>query len=308
MRPTRTGTRHFLLAAATAAAIALMAVSLPVLDGHAAATDQVVVVGPGQTLSEIALETGLTTGALASMNGIANPDRIFVGQRLVIRSEPTPAEPAMAAQAATTSHRIAPGESLWGIAQRYGTTVSAIVAANGIRDPSFIRAGQVLAIPYASAKSTKSVSPSAHATAAMPPSMAIVVKARKEVGSLLAAEAERQGVPVAFAKAVAWQESGWRTGVVSSAGAIGVMQLLPDTGDWVSAVMLGAPVNLWDPASNVRAGVVLLKHYLDRYSGDRSLALAAYYQGQAATDRHGIYPVSRPYIGSILALERLFGS
>jgi soluble lytic murein transglycosylase-like protein len=70
--------------------------------------------------------------------------------------------------------------------------------------------------------------------------------------------------------------------------------------------MLGEPVNLWSPASNVRAGVHLLRHYLDRYGGNRSLALAAYYQGQAATDRHGIYPVSRPYVSSILILQDIF--
>jgi soluble lytic murein transglycosylase-like protein len=72
--------------------------------------------------------------------------------------------------------------------------------------------------------------------------------------------------------------------------------------------MLGAPVDIGDLRHNVRAGVRLLAHYLDRYGGSRDLALAAYYQGQTAVDRHGIYHVSRPYIASILALEKLFGS
>ena len=57
----------------------------------------------------------------------------------------------------------------------------------------------------------------------------------------------------------------------------------------------------------MRAGVRLLAHYLGHYEGDRDRVLAAYYQGQSAVDRHGIYPVSRPYIASIKALERLFG-
>jgi soluble lytic murein transglycosylase-like protein len=85
------------------------------------------------------------------------------------------------------------------------------------------------------------------------------------------------------------------------------MQLLPATGEWVGEAMLGAPVDIGDLRQNVRAGVRLLAHYLDRYDGNRDLALAAYYQGQTAVDRHGIYPVSRPYIASILALEELFG-
>jgi soluble lytic murein transglycosylase-like protein len=92
---------------------------------------------------------------------------------------------------------------------------------------------------------------------------------------------------------------------VSRLGAVGVMQLLPATAEWVST-MLGAPVRLTDPRSNARAGVRLLRHYLDRYDGDRNRVLAAYYQGQRATDRYGIYRSSRPYLASILELERVF--
>jgi N-acetylmuramoyl-L-alanine amidase len=119
-------------------------------------------------------------------------------------------------------------------------------------------------------------------------------------------EARRFGVPPAFALAVAWQESGWQQGVVSHAGAIGVMQLLPTTADWVGEAMLGSTVDPRDLRQNVRAGVRLLAHYLDRYGGDRAKVLAAYYQGQTAVDRHGIYAVSRPYIASIAVLEALF--
>ena len=56
----------------------------------------------------------------------------------------------------------------------------------------------------------------------------------------------------------------------------------------------------------MRAGIRLLKHYLARYDNDKSLVLAAYYQGQTAADRHGVYRMTRPYIASILALERYF--
>lgn len=84
------------------------------------------------------------------------------------------------------------------------------------------------------------------------------------------------------------------------------MQLTAPTADWVASTMLGHRIDLYDSRSNVQAGITLLGHYLDRYLGDRSLALAAYYQGQTAADRHGVYPVTRPYIASILALERFF--
>jgi len=115
------------------------------------------------------------------------------------------------------------------------------------------------------------------------------------------------GVPVALAQAVAWQESGWREGVVSHAGAVGVMQLMPATAEWVGDAMLGHHVDINDTRLNIRGGVRLLAHYLARYPGDLDRVLAAYYQGQSAVDRHGIYAVSRPYIASIKALVRLFG-
>jgi len=84
------------------------------------------------------------------------------------------------------------------------------------------------------------------------------------------------------------------------------MQLTPPTADWVASTMLGGPVNLADPASNVRAGVRLLRHYFERYGGDRAMVLAAYYQGQTGADRHGVYAMTRPYVESILALEAIF--
>ena len=102
------------------------------------------------------------------------------------------------------------------------------------------------------------------------------------------------------------KESGWRQGVVSEAGAVGVMQLLPGTGDWVAAAMLHEPVRIGELRSNVRAGVRLLAHYLERYSGDRDRTLAAYYQGQRAVDTLGIYTTSWRYISSVRALETLF--
>jgi soluble lytic murein transglycosylase-like protein len=141
----------------------------------------------------------------------------------------------------------------------------------------------------------------------MPSSMAVAVTERDAIRRMIVEEATAQGVPAALALAVAWQESGWRQGVVSYAGAIGVMQLMPTTADWVGDTMLGRTVDIHDARDNIRAGVRLLAHYLARYGADSDLVLAAYYQGQTAADRHGVYAVSRPYISSIRALTRIFG-
>jgi soluble lytic murein transglycosylase-like protein len=199
---------------------------------------------------------------------------------------------------------VQPGEHLTGIARRYGTSIQAIVSANAIGDPSRIYAGQRLAIPGGGGGRAPEAAAS---SAPMPADMAILVRERGAVGRVIAEEATRHGVPAAFAMAVAWQESGWRQNVVSHAGAVGVMQLLPSTAAWIGDTMLGRPVNPHDLRQNVSAGVRLLAHYLDRYDGDRALTLAAYYQGPTALARHGIYPVSRAYIASVRALESRFG-
>ena len=274
----------------------------------APSTDQVHVVERGENLTRIARRYGVTVDDIVAANAIANPRLIFAGQRFVIPGVAVASAVATAAPAtgpvpaADHVHVVARGETLSGIALRYGITVADIVAANAIANPSRIFADQHLAIPGA-------VAPSASVTAVsgMPASMAARVAERAVVRQVITEEANRYGVPVAFALAVAWQESGWRQEVVSHAGAIGVMQLMPDTAEWVGEAMLGQAVQINDTRHNIRAGVRLLAYYLDRYAGDRNRVLAAYYQGQAAVDRHGIYPVSVPYIGSITTLERLFG-
>lgn len=345
-----------------AALVALLAVGAVVVP--AAATDHVVVVRQGDTLSEIALRHGVTVAQLMALNALSDPNRIYPGQRLQLAAD-SPTQPTPAAVATPIVHLVRAGEHLTGIAHRYGTTIAAIVQANGIKNPSYLRVGQRLVIPgpggSASAVSPAPVAavvaaPTIHVVAAgetltsiahrygtsiaaiaqangikdasylhvgqrltipatsaavipgarMPSGMASLVKARAPIGQLVAAEAEAQGVPVAFALAVAWQESGWQAGVVSWAGAVGVMQLTKPTADWVARSMLHESIKLTDPRSNVRAGVRLLKHYLDRYHGDKALVLAAYYQGQTAADRHGVYRMTRSYVASILALERYF--
>ena len=290
----------------TAATIATALVAAPILASVAIGADEIVV-RSGDTLIAIARRHDLTVERLVDLNDLADPNRIFVGQRLRLeRADSATAAAAPPAAATARTHTVRAGEHLTGIARAYGTTIAKIAAANHLADPSRIFAGQRLTIPGAPAAKAAAKPPAANASA-MPASMAALVAERDAVRRLIVAEAERFGVPPAFALAVAWQESGWQQRVVSWAGAVGVMQLLPATGEWVGEAMLGAPVDLRDTRHNVRAGVRLLAHYLDRYDGNRDLVLAAYYQGQAAADRHGVFAVSRPYIASIKVLEALFG-
>jgi LysM repeat protein len=101
------------------------------------------VVQPGETLSGIALKYGTTTGAIAAANGIINPNLIYAGKRLIITTGTT----TPGTGTGTRYHVIQPGESLWSIALRYGTTPWKIAAANGIPNIHYIYAGQTLRIP-----------------------------------------------------------------------------------------------------------------------------------------------------------------
>ena len=112
-----------------------------------AAASNVHIVRRGENLFRIALRYGVTVQAIASANGIVNPSRIYVGQRLVIPGRgtgpPAPTPPAPSGQYYTVQR----GDTLSAIGVRYGVTVWALVQANGIRNPSLIYVGQVLRIP-----------------------------------------------------------------------------------------------------------------------------------------------------------------
>ena len=103
-------------------------------------------------------------------------------------------------------------------------------------------------------------------------------------------------------RAVAWMESGWQQGVVSPTGAVGIMQVEPYTGDWISRYLSDRPLNLHLAADNVTAGCLLLRHLIHIHGGDVSAALAAYYQGDASIARHGLFEDTRQYQAVIKAL------
>ena len=283
--------------------IALAIALTPVLTVTVLAAEPTVVVQPGDTLTGIAGRHGVSVGRLAELNDLADPNRIYVGQRLRVAgrgSRGSDQRPAPAQR--KTIHVVSSGSTLWGIAGLYGVSVSSIVAANQIANPSRIFAGQRLVIPGGSAPAS---GPAPRAK--MSSSMAALVADRESIRRMIVRAADRHSVPRRLALAVAWQESGWQQGVVSHAGAVGVMQLMPATAEWVGQTMLVRPVRITDAHSNISAGVRLLRHYIIRYDGNRDLILAAYYQGQHAADLYGVYPVSRQYIASVRYLERLFG-
>ncbi len=95
---------------------------------------------------------------------------------------------------------------------------------------------------------------------------------------------EKYNVDINLLKAIAKAESGFNAGAVSSAGAIGVMQLMPST-----AKSLGVS-NAYNAYENIMGGAKLIASNIKKYNGDISLALAAYNAGGGNVDKYGGIP------------------
>ena len=109
--------------------------------------NRVHIVRRGENLSTIAARYGTTVSAIVRQNGIRNPNRIYVGQRLVIPGgSPMPTNPPTNPPTTSSVHIVRRGETLSGIAWRYRTTIGAIARANGLRNINFIYPGQRLII------------------------------------------------------------------------------------------------------------------------------------------------------------------
>ncbi len=113
-------------------------------------TTSIYVVQAGDTLNAIARRFGTTVAELMRLNNLTNPDRIVVGQKLVVPAAgsgapATDTSPVTGSQQRT--HVVQKGETLLSIARRYGVTVQAIQKANNIANPDLIFPGQVLVIP-----------------------------------------------------------------------------------------------------------------------------------------------------------------
>jgi len=99
----------------------------------------------GDTLFRIALRFDTTVQALMELNGLSDPNTIWVGQNLLVRGT-RPAE-APASTAGTGNYTVQPGDSLSEIALRFNTTVAALASLNNIVNPDLVFVGQVLLVP-----------------------------------------------------------------------------------------------------------------------------------------------------------------
>ena len=132
--------------------------------------------------------------------------------------------------------------------------------------------------------------------------------------AIVRAHAGNYRLDPALLAAVIYQESRFRPAVVSGAGAVGLMQLLPGTARGIATRTGGAGFrdgDLYDPELNIRYGSWYLRHLLDKY-GDEQTALAAYNAGQTNVDAWlasggGIrFAETRQYLKAIEAAKRVY--
>lgn len=116
--------------------------------------------------------------------------------------------------------------------------------------------------------------------------------------------AHAYGVDPNLVLAVAWQESGWNQDTISSSGALGAMQVEPNTGRFVASYLLHRPVNLYSAADNIDAGVALLA--LLTREAPIPAAVAGYYQGLDSVRKRGMWPETKRYVADVLALRARF--
>jgi LysM repeat protein len=248
-----------------------------------AAPTVVHVVQAGEGFIAIAQRYDVPAVKLARANGLVLTSVLTPGQRLRVPGRVVATRTARAA-APLVRHTVAAGESFFSIAQRYHVSPWRLARANALSLMSTIVPGQRLVLPRG-----------AHLGG--PPTSVD----RTTVAAAIDRWSAAYGVDAKLARAVAWMESGFQQDVVSSAGAVGVMQLLPETWEWVDTMLLGEVTpRTYD--GNVRAGVRYLRWQLDQFDGDVRLALAGYYQGARAVRERGLFDDTKQYVSVILQL------
>jgi LysM repeat protein len=267
-------------------------VTMPALAAHAA--DDPAVVRPGDTLSKVAARLDTTPAALLAANpSIKNPDHIEAGATLIRPAVTASAAPRSAT--VTIDYVVQPGDALGKIAAGFGLSTKQLAKANKIANPSKIRVGQRLSITITNRSFT----------ADLPARL----RQRPERLALMTAfddAAAAHNVPADLLKATCWLESGWQQDKVSSAGAVGVCQVLPSTADYINEVTPGPALDVNVAKENIRLGAIYLRELLDRYDNTTQRALQAYNQGWGSLNANGPSKTARNYATAIVELRARF--
>ena len=230
----------------------------------------------------------------------------------------TPTAPAEASSAwpghpdrSLVRHVVARGDTATGLATRYHAWTAELLSLNHLDGRGSLRLGQTVVIPVVVSRARAAGRHVGRRHLRKPPVLRPTTPpkgwhgtdlSRSEVRVLVTRAARHYGVPPRLALAVAWQESGWQQRRVSATGAIGVMQVMPDTGRWMRWYA-GRPLRLRDARDNIVAGVLTLRTLRGRTRRDVT-AIAAYYQGLRSVRHVGWFDDTTAYVRAVLAHER----
>ncbi len=259
--------------------------------------------------------------------GSASPEPTTATARKPSGSAPSTSTRRSTTAGATVTVR--PGDTLSHIAARHEVSLDALLAANPGLDPRRLWVGQKVVVPGGSSSSQQPARPwtqdtigdtkkgervpdtflhytyssaVARSAAANREYLAEVpVPSQAETKKLVTDISRRHGVDPKLMLALSYQESGWSQRAVSPANAIGIMQVIPASGDWASA-LVGRDLNLLDPQDNVTAGVVIMRA-LQRSAETEQEAIGGYYQGLASVNKHGLFADTKHYVSSIRTLR-----
>jgi hypothetical protein len=215
-------------------------------------------------------------------------------------------------------HKVLSGETATGLAVRYHAWTAELLSLNHLGSRGVLYQGQVVRIPVVVSAVRRAhgqvpkptthrprkhhpLPPLIHSTTPKQRGWLDADLTREQVRGLVTRMAQHYGVSKSLALAIAWQESGWQQRRVSSVGAIGVMQVMPDTGRWMRWYA-GRKLRLRDTHDNIQAGVLTLRTLRAWTRYDNS-AIAAYYQGLGAVRKHGYFKDTRRYVRSVRGIQ-----
>jgi LysM repeat protein len=274
----------------------------------------------GDTLGSIAIKHNMSLSSLLKANDISASKPIFPGSKIKVSggssSSSSSSKSTAKPKAKTSTYTVKSGDTLSGIATSHDMKLASLLNLN----PDY-SASSPLKIGAKLKVSGSSVAPSGQVkkqkignTFAGRTYADHVVKdansnkdyldstsvpSRGEMQALIRSTAKSMGVDPALALAHAYQESGFNMRAVSPANAVGAMQVLPSTGDWIASV-IGQDLNVLNPRDNVVAGVAVIAYNLDN-TDNLDDAIASYYQGLAGVRNNGMYEDTKHYVASIKA-------
>ncbi|WP_431709659.1 LysM peptidoglycan-binding domain-containing protein [Glutamicibacter uratoxydans] len=281
----------------------------------------------GDTLGAIAARHGMSLSTLMSLNNLNGKSLIYPGNKLKLSGQAAPKSEAKPKQESSSgSYTVKAGDTLGGIAAAHGISLSRLLDLNpqiSVHTPLQINTKLSISGSSIAPNSTQKSQPQSdqkigntflgrtypdatvrNANENKDYLDSISVPSKGEMQALIRSTAQSMGVDPALALAHAHQESGFNQRAVSPANAIGTMQVIPSTGEWMST-RVGRKLNLLDPKDNVVAGIATIKYNIDN-AANLDQAIAAYYQGLGGVRKYGMYSDTKTYVASVKAHMKLY--